>query len=131
MLTDKKIDAITYEQWGVSARYLYPAYRVYARAIEAAAEAPLLARIAELERQLAQPAGEPVAHSVVSGALFDFLGFLTSQKDQIVFSASDDAAPAVDAIRAFSAKRGLCLDNAKVREWIDCLDHPAHGKDAP
>jgi hypothetical protein len=68
---------------------------------------------------LAQP--EQVTHTVIAGALFDFMGYLTSRRERIVLSASDDAAPAVDAIRDFAKKRGLSLDDAQVREWIDAL----------
>ena len=74
-------------------------------------------------RQAIEVAGkaEPVAHTLVAGALFDFMGYLTSRTERIVLSASDDAAPAVDAIRDFAKKRGLSLDDALVREWIDAL----------
>ena len=60
---------------------------------------------------------EPVAHTVIAGALFDFMGYLTSRKERIVLSAADDAAPAVDAIRDFAKMRGLSLDDAQVRDW--------------
>ena len=71
---------------------------------------------------LAQPA--QVTHTVIAGALFDFMGYLTSRRERIVLSASDDAAPAVDAIRDFAKKRGLSLDDAQVREWIEALAQP-------
>jgi len=80
--------------------------------------------ITALREALAQPAQEPVAHTVIAGALFDFMGYLTSCKERIVLSASDDAAPAADAIRDFAKKRGLSLDDAQVREWIDALAQP-------
>jgi hypothetical protein len=64
---------------------------------------------------------EPVAHTIIAGALFDFMGYLTSRAERIVLSASDDASPAIDAIRDFAKKRGLSLDDALVREWIDEL----------
>ena len=64
---------------------------------------------------------EPVAHAIIAGALFDFMGYLTSRAERIVLSASDDASPAIDAIRDFAQKRGLSLDDALVREWIDEL----------
>jgi hypothetical protein len=70
------------------------------------------------------PEQEPVAHTVIAGALFDFMGYLTTRKERIVLSAADDAAPAVDAIRDFATKRGLSLDDAQVREWIDALAQP-------
>ena len=78
-----------------------------------------------IRKALAQPAQEPVAHSVISGALFDFMGWLTSRKKRIVLSSADEASPAVDAIRDFAKMRGLSLDDAQVREWIDALAQPA------
>jgi hypothetical protein len=111
MLTDKKIDAITYEQWGVSARYLYPAYRVYARAIEATATAPLLARIAELERQLAQPVGEPVALKVYKGEV-------------CYKSQADDQSFGMWCPVTYEWDHGL-------PEGHCFYSLPAHGKDAP
>jgi hypothetical protein len=80
--------------------------------------------IAAIKEALAQPEQEPVAHTVIAGALFDFMGYLTSRKDRIVLSAADDAAPAADAIKDFATKRGLSLDDAQVREWIDALAQP-------
>jgi hypothetical protein len=80
--------------------------------------------IATIKEALAQPAQGPVAHTVIAGALFDFMGCLTSLKERIVLSAADDAAPAADAIRDFATKRGLSLDDAQVREWIDALAQP-------
>ena len=77
----------------------------------------------------AQPAQEPVAHSVIAGALFDFMGWLTSRKERIVLSSADEASPAVDAIRDFAKMRGLSLDNAKVREWIEALAQPVQPAD--
>lgn len=76
---------------------------------------------ARVEAQPVQPEQELVSHAVIAGALFDFMGYLTSLKKRIVLSASDDAAPAVDAIRDFAEKRGLSLNDAQVREWIDAL----------
>ena len=64
-----------------------------------------------------QPEQEPVAHSVIAGALFDFMGWLTSRKERIVLSSADNASPAVDAIRDFANMRGLSLDDAKVLDW--------------
>ena len=65
----------------------------------------------------AQPKQEPVAHSVIAGALFDFMGWLTSRKERLVLSSADEASPAVDAIRDFAKMRGLSLDDAKVQDW--------------
>lgn len=55
--------------------------------------------------------------SVIAGALFDFMGYLTSRKERLVLSSADEASPAVDAIRDFAKMRGLSLDDAKVQDW--------------
>ena len=68
-----------------------------------------------LEKALAQP--EPVAHSVIAGVLFDFMGWLTSRKERIVLSSADNASPAVEAITEFAKMRNLSLDDAKVQDW--------------
>jgi succinate dehydrogenase flavin-adding protein (antitoxin of CptAB toxin-antitoxin module) len=55
--------------------------------------------------------------AIIAGALFDFMGWLTSRKERIVLSFSDEASPAVNAIRDFAKMRGLSLDDAKVQDW--------------
>jgi len=60
---------------------------------------------------------EPVAHSVIAGAIFDFMGWLTSRKERIVLSSADNASPAVEAITEFAKMRNLSLDDAKVQDW--------------
>lgn len=56
-------------------------------------------------------------YAVIAGALFDFMGWLTSRKERIVLSSADEASPAVDAIRDFAKMRGFSLDDAKVQDW--------------
>jgi hypothetical protein len=70
-----------------------------------------------LRARLAQPKPEPVAHYVIAGALFDFMGWLTSRKERIVLSSADNASPAVEVITEFAKMRGLSLDDAKVQDW--------------
>ena len=65
----------------------------------------------------AQPSQQPVAHDVIAGVLFDFMGWLTSRPKRIMLSSADDASPAVDAIRDFAKMRDLSLDDAKVQDW--------------
>jgi hypothetical protein len=60
---------------------------------------------------------EPVAHQVIAGALFDFMGWLTSRNERLVLSSTDDASPAVEAITEFAKMRGLSLDGARVQDW--------------
>ena len=66
---------------------------------------------------VAQPEQKPVSHSVIAGALFDFMGWLTSRKERLALSSVDDASPAVDAITDFAKMRGLSLDDARVQDW--------------
>jgi hypothetical protein len=62
-----------------------------------------------------------VEHAVIAGALFDFMGWLTSRKERIVLSSADNASPAVDAITEFAKMRGLSLADAKVTDWQDMM----------
>ena len=71
-----------------------------------------------------QPAQEPVAHPVIAGALYDFMGWLTSRKERIVLSSADNASPAADAIKDFAKMRDLSLDNAQVETWREALAQP-------
>jgi hypothetical protein len=77
----------------------------------------LSAEVVRLQAALAQPEQEPVAHPVIVGALFDFMGWLTSRKERLALSRVDDASPAVDAITDFAKMRGLSLDDARVLDW--------------
>ena len=63
--------------------------------------------------------------AIIAGALFDFMGWLTSRKERIVLSFSDEASPAVNAIRDFAKMRGLSLDDAQVQDWQDNATPPA------
>jgi len=67
---------------------------------------------------------EPVAHSVVAGALFDFMGWLTSRDKRLTLSSTDEAGPAVEAITEFAKMRGLSLDDAQVEHWQAILTTP-------
>ena len=60
-----------------------------------------------------------VEHAVIAGALFDFMGWLTSRKERIVLSSADNASPAVEAITEFTKMRGLSLADARVNDWQD------------
>ena len=80
--------------------------------------------ITAIKKALEQPEQEPVAHSVVAGALFDFMGWLTSRNKRLTLSGADEASPAVEAIQEFSEKRGLSLKHAEVGFWIEFLSTP-------
>lgn len=74
--------------------------------------------------KLAKPEQELVAHAVIAGVLFDFMGWLTSRQERIVLSSCDDASPAVKVIEEFAIMRGLSLDDAKVKDWQDMIAPP-------
>ena len=80
-----------------------------------------LVRADERNRTWTQEHWTEYEHSIVAGALFDFMGWLTSRKERIVLSSSDNASPAVEAITEFAKMRGLSLDDAKVQDWQDSL----------
>jgi hypothetical protein len=66
----------------------------------------------------AEFAAAPAAPSTaIAGALFDFLGFLTTSERRWTFSSTDDAGPAVAALEQWAAKRSLSLDDADVEGW--------------
>ena len=72
---------------------------------------------AKVLRTALEQQAEPVSQAVIVGALFDFMGWLTTRKDQLVLSSVDNASPAADAIKVFAEMRGLSLDDARVQDW--------------
>lgn len=44
---------------------------------------------------------------VVAGAIYDFMGWLTSRQEKLTLSSSSDAAPVADAIKEFLTMRGV------------------------
>ena len=67
--------------------------------------------------QAAQQQAEPVVQAVIAGALFDFMGWLTTRKERLILSSTDNASPAVESITEFAKMRGLSLDDARVQDW--------------
>jgi hypothetical protein len=57
--------------------------------------------------------------AMVAGALFDFMGWLTSRDQRLTLSSTDEASPAVEAITEFAKMRGLLLVDARVQDWQD------------
>jgi hypothetical protein len=53
----------------------------------------------------------------ISGALFDFAGFLTTMKEPVTFSASHDAGIAVELLEKWAEARGFELGDADVMGW--------------
>ena len=44
---------------------------------------------------------------IVSGAIYDFMGYLTTRKERLILSATDNAAPAADITEKFLKLRGI------------------------
>ena len=82
----------------------------------------------EQMKQAAAPVQEPielhVLHSHIAGALFDFMGWLTSREKRLTLSSTDEAGPAVEAITEFAKMRGLSLQDAQVEHWQAILTTP-------
>lgn len=58
-----------------------------------------------------------IKNPAVSGALFDFLGWATSQKEVLKLGSNELVPPAVQALEKWAALRGLDLDEADVKGW--------------
>ena len=55
---------------------------------------------------------------VVSGIIYDFMGWLTSRPDKIILSSSDDAAPAAEAAHEFLTLRGIDTQQDEIiHDW--------------
>jgi hypothetical protein len=56
--------------------------------------------------------------SVGSGAIYDFMGWLTTRTDRLVLSASDNAGPAADAVQEFLNLRGISPEvEPRIKDW--------------
>ena len=109
---------------------LYPSDAVeYAREIEDAILAklatpqPAVATLIDEGTKLAPQSAE--MHQIVSGALYDLMGDLTSGETRYRFSASDEASPAVEALVKFAEKRSLSLDDPAIKDWHKSLTAPS------
>jgi hypothetical protein len=60
-----------------------------------------------------------VSDNTVAGALFDFLGFLTTLDEAATFGGNCNAGDAVRLLKEWAAKRNLNLDGADVMGWRD------------
>jgi hypothetical protein len=90
-------------------------------------EAGLLAALPHLVQADAADSGR-VGETIVAGALFDLMGFLTARDEVTTLSACHEASPAVIALEAFAAKRGLQLDEANVDGWRAALATQGQGE---
>lgn len=59
----------------------------------------------------------PTPEDIVSGALFDFLGFCTSREEELHLSGHHDAGKVVEALQIWAKTRNLNLNEARVKDW--------------
>lgn len=88
----------------------------------------LSAKAGQCLHQIAEPAAplvgqQEVQADIISGAVFDFAGYLTTlpSKEAIHCSTAHDAAPMVDAITDWAKKRGLATEHARVETWHEAI----------
>ena len=76
---------------------------------------------------LAAPTSE-----VIAGALFDFLGYLTSlpAQEAVTFSECHEASSAVEHLEKWAEKRSLSLDEADLFGWHTTKADPTDALDA-
>lgn len=70
------------------------------------------------------PDGLPL---VVSGAIFDFAGYLTTRPEAIEVGATANAAPIADLVKEWAKLRGLSLDEPAVLSWQEWLPKAPKG----
>jgi hypothetical protein len=55
--------------------------------------------------------------SIVAGALYDFLGHLTTLDQNLVVGATKNPTTALDELQRWAYKRGLDIETAQVQDW--------------
>ena len=133
-LVQEHITHITWDERGVRTVNGIPDDAPQQRQAEPPPEWPLIKNILAVfgldaiafvaEWKAAQQQAEPVSQAVIAGALFDFMGWLTTRKERLILSSTDDASPAADAIKVFAEMRGLSLDDARVQDWQNYTTPP-------
>ena len=75
---------------------------------------------AELTPQNMTPTADDL-ETIISGAIFDFAGFLTTRSSTIEIGSNANATHVVELIKEWAALRGVSLDNADVTLWRERL----------
>lgn len=57
----------------------------------------------------------------ISGAIFDFAGFLTTRPNVVEVGSTANASPVADLVKEWAALRGLSLNDASVGAWQELL----------
>jgi hypothetical protein len=56
-------------------------------------------------------------HQIISGALFDFMGFLTSRPEEITLSSHHEPHDLLKAFAEWAEERNLNTEHALVQDW--------------
>lgn len=58
---------------------------------------------------------------IVTGAIFDFAGFITTRPGSLSFGSSENASPMIKLIEEWAASRSLNLNEPLVQSWQDVI----------
>lgn len=120
-MTDKKTEALKLAQEALDVLLTEP---IAHKAADRAEYLLLQAAPAIREALAEQPAQqqEPDAMGlIVSGAIFDFAGYLTTRDKVIEVGSTANASPVADLVKEWAALRGLSLEDAAVLSWQEWL----------
>lgn len=53
----------------------------------------------------------------IAGAVFDFMGYLTTHDEDIAVGRNSEVPPLLDRFKVWAAERGLDTDDADVMHW--------------
>jgi hypothetical protein len=60
---------------------------------------------------------------IVAGALFDFLGYLTTRQKGTAIGSHHDASKVLDMLQTWAVERGFSLEEAYAQDWQERLDN--------
>lgn len=59
----------------------------------------------------------PITDPKIAGALFDFMGYLTTRPKSIHLGSKNSVYRGMDALQTWAKERGLNLEEADVKGW--------------
>jgi hypothetical protein len=60
-------------------------------------------------------------HKLISGALYDFAGYITTRKNDFSVGGYSDPSPVLEAMIEWASLRNLNLDDPDIENWQYCL----------
>ena len=55
--------------------------------------------------------------SLIAGAIFDFMGYLTTRPKTVAAGATENPTPVLDHFTVWAKERGLNIEKAMVQDW--------------